>query len=51
VCNVRVWLHQYTNWQNNGWSVCLSPDSYYNLSLTANVHPMNIYISTNQSSC
>jgi hypothetical protein len=27
-CSVRVWLHQYTNWYNNGWSHCISPGAY-----------------------
>jgi hypothetical protein len=49
-CGTRVWLHQYVNWQNHGWSWCVSPlaakpvPSQYE-------NPLNIYISANGSPC
>ena len=54
-CGYRVWLHQYTDWQNHGWSLCTSPETngvanYYQVS-SGYEHPMNIYISSTQSAC
>lgn len=49
-CDVRVWLHQYINWANNGWSYCIDPLAVV-YPPAAYQHPENIYISDNTSNC
>jgi len=50
-CTVRVWLHQFTNWEgNNGWAYCISPNTGVLIPSWA-VNPNNIYVSTNRSAC
>ena len=50
-CSVRVWLHQYDDWQTmNGNNQCFSPgDSYL---IDGPLNPFkNLYISSNKSDC
>lgn len=54
-CPVRVWLHQFTDWQAGGWSFCVAPVNL-NRSFLATIpaqfqHPMNIYFSANDTDC
>jgi hypothetical protein len=50
-CTTRVWLHQDEDWQAGGWSYCVAPsEGDYDIPSWA-MHPMNIYISLNQSYC
>jgi hypothetical protein len=53
-CFVRVWLHQDdwngSNW-GNGWTYCIAPGAYDTIVPSAYQHPLNIYVSSNSSSC
>ena len=50
-CTVRVWLHEFTNWEGgNGWAYCISPNTGVLVPGSA-VNPNNIYVSTNRSAC
>lgn len=53
-CFVRVWLHQDdwngSNW-GSGWTYCIAPGAYDTIVPSAYAHPLNIYVSSNSSSC
>lgn len=51
-CGVRVWIHQYVNWQiEGGWALCANP-YWPTFNLPAGYqYPQNIYISTNANLC
>lgn len=49
-CSVRVWLHQYVNWKDDGWSYCISPNSQTDVPVEYE-YPLNIYISENSEDC
>jgi hypothetical protein len=53
-CFVRVWLHQDAwnghNW-GSGWSYCI-PGGAFDIAIPSSFqHPLNIYVSSNSSSC
>jgi hypothetical protein len=51
-CGVRVWLHQYANWQGRGWSYCVTPNSnIYQYIPSGREYPANIFVSSNTSQC
>jgi hypothetical protein len=52
-CPFRIWLHQYVNWDNNGWSYCINPGYLTDVPIiTAPYdHPLNIYMSDNPNNC
>jgi hypothetical protein len=50
-CDVRVWLHQFKNWTNNGWSFCISPGESIFAINTPTRNPLNIYFSSNTAPC
>jgi hypothetical protein len=53
-CFVRVWLHQDpwngSNW-GNGWTHCIAGGTYDQIVPSQYQHPLNIYVSSNSSSC
>lgn len=49
-CIFRLWLHQYNNWQNHGWSYCINPNSSANIPARYS-NPQNAYLSSNTARC
>jgi hypothetical protein len=50
-CDYRVWLHEYTNYQNNnGWAFCISPGQIVSVEPWY-WYPQNIYVSNNPAQC
>jgi hypothetical protein len=47
-CGVRVWLHQYSD--GSGWSYCISPSSYVNITGKYQ-DALQAYVSSNTASC
>jgi hypothetical protein len=50
-CSVRVWLHQYTNYVNHGWALCISPHGPQVIIPNQHGHGKNIQISSNTAAC
>lgn len=51
ICDVRVWLHQRTDWWNGGWAICVNPlasEAYVPYQFE---YAQNIYISDNPNLC
>jgi hypothetical protein len=47
----RVWLHQYTNWLNHGWSYCISPYGGPASVPSQYQNTADVYVSANNANC
>lgn len=49
-CGTRIWVHEYADWWNRGWAICVSPGTVQPL-IGFYQYSVNVYVSSNPLPC